>query len=411
MKVHKTLFALILIVALLAIMPSGVSLAGDNAGAVAVFLNEEMLAFSSTDGYGVPYVDGNGRTQVPVRKVLESLGAGLLYDSEAQIVNVRKDGISVDIPIGERYILINGEKTETDTEAVIIQGRTYMPIRAVAEALGYRVYWRSVKKAVYIFDAEEIAGFSIRDPDGYFSLKLEMIRDFDSYDPGSKYLSGFILVEKDMDGKKVLFEEVDENGNVTITKSLFIENELFNGLKAGEIRAVTSYPHSYPDGDAYQVMAADRRSVLVFEFVPIGYWYATPGFFFGGIDDERSQSMSRLNGLRFFLSLNNLEDFSLQFKPVEVDFQIVKVTDSVDELVVSHKAYFPGITLQSLYLYMYDLPNWDFRDKNGELVTPGRYAQQIVLPKYYEYSAEGSEEYIREEPRTNAYRFEFTISD
>ena len=83
------------------------------------------------------------------------MGVDLGYNAETQIVYLRKEGATVEIPVGERYILINGKKTEIDTEAVIIQGRTYLPIRAVAETFGYKVYWRSVSKDVYIYDTEQ----------------------------------------------------------------------------------------------------------------------------------------------------------------------------------------------------------------------------------------------------------------
>ena len=132
---------------------------------VAFAQNEIIIAVDSNkvefnDDIGYPFVDGNNRTQVPFRATLEKYGATVSWDNEGRIASAAKDGITVQIPIGEKYILKNDEKIETDTVALISENRTYLPIRAVIEAFGSDVQWDSALQTVVItteaIDAEKI---------------------------------------------------------------------------------------------------------------------------------------------------------------------------------------------------------------------------------------------------------------
>ncbi len=104
---------------------------------IAVVIDGRAVAF--TDGTGYPFIDENGRTQVPLRAVMEAFGANVGWNGEAAVV--QKDGRTVTVPIGENRILIDGQSSATDTAARVINGRTYLPIRAVLEAFGADVAW------------------------------------------------------------------------------------------------------------------------------------------------------------------------------------------------------------------------------------------------------------------------------
>ena len=93
------------------------------------------------DSYGYPFIDGNGRTQVPFRRTMETFGCTVSWHPLRRIATAKKDGVTVDVPIGRNYILVNGTKVTIDSAALIQNGRTYLPIRAVAEAFGAMVTW------------------------------------------------------------------------------------------------------------------------------------------------------------------------------------------------------------------------------------------------------------------------------
>lgn len=85
----------------------------------------------------------NNRSMYPFRECLEKMGAFVMWDSANRIAIGELDGVTVEFPIDFNYYYINGEKHYMDTAAYISNGRTYIPIRFAAEALGFKVEWES----------------------------------------------------------------------------------------------------------------------------------------------------------------------------------------------------------------------------------------------------------------------------
>ena len=100
-------------------------------------INGEMFD-GSADNLGAPYIDSAWRTMVPVRVLAESFGADVEYADN--VVTIVDGDTTVVMNIGEETYTVNGEEQTMDTAAVIGDGdRTYVPVRFVAEALGYSV--------------------------------------------------------------------------------------------------------------------------------------------------------------------------------------------------------------------------------------------------------------------------------
>ena len=115
---------------------------------IGVTIDGKSVVFPS--GYGKPYIDSNNRTLVPLRGVTESFGAAVSWDNATSTAIVEKNGITVQVPVGQTYILVNGVSVTNDTSAVIKDGRTYLPIRAVLEAFGAGVSWDNVNRTVVV---------------------------------------------------------------------------------------------------------------------------------------------------------------------------------------------------------------------------------------------------------------------
>ncbi|NMA50197.1 MAG: hypothetical protein GX947_10625 [Tissierellia bacterium] len=115
---------------------------------VTLVLDNRELVFSQEDGFGVPYINEKNRTMIPLRKPLEAIGAKVTYDEINRMVRAEKDDITVEIPIGKNSILVNGRELEIDTVAIIEGDRSYIPLRAVIEAFGYKVEWHNNSSTV-----------------------------------------------------------------------------------------------------------------------------------------------------------------------------------------------------------------------------------------------------------------------
>ncbi|WP_018132125.1 stalk domain-containing protein [Effusibacillus pohliae] len=82
------------------------------------------------------------RTFVPFRALLEALGANVWWDGATRTAYANKDGVTVRIPIGSKLVYRNGQAIQMDVEAQLVQNRTLIPLRFVSEALGAQVDWK-----------------------------------------------------------------------------------------------------------------------------------------------------------------------------------------------------------------------------------------------------------------------------
>ncbi|MCI9626354.1 MAG: copper amine oxidase N-terminal domain-containing protein [Clostridia bacterium] len=93
------------------------------------------------DNAAVMPFEEDDRTFLPVRFLAEALGAQVDWDEDSQTATVKKDGDTVEVTIGSDRIRINGKVQTIDAAARTKDNRTFLPVRAVAEALGQKVTW------------------------------------------------------------------------------------------------------------------------------------------------------------------------------------------------------------------------------------------------------------------------------
>lgn len=96
----------------------------------------------------------NSRVLVPLRVIAENLGASVAYEADEKRVNIKKGDISMTLVIGDDTIWYSDmEKSgpiAIDAPAEIQNGRTMVPLRAVAELFDMNVKWDGKTRAVYI---------------------------------------------------------------------------------------------------------------------------------------------------------------------------------------------------------------------------------------------------------------------
>jgi len=96
-----------------------------------------------------------GRTLLPIRWVAEPLGASIGWDANEKKVTVSLKDTIIELWIGKNIARVNGVDTPIDPNnpkvvPMIIQGRTMLPVRFVAENLGCKVDWDANTKTVTI---------------------------------------------------------------------------------------------------------------------------------------------------------------------------------------------------------------------------------------------------------------------
>lgn len=115
---------------------------------VSVIVNGQSVDYSG--GYGEPFLSDEGRTMVPVRGTAEAYGCTVEWDGANYQAIVAYENHYVIIPINQSYVITDFGTVKMDTWARIIENRTYLPIRYVMEAVGAEVGWIASSRTVTI---------------------------------------------------------------------------------------------------------------------------------------------------------------------------------------------------------------------------------------------------------------------
>lgn len=156
MKIKKVIAQILAAVVLFTSMCFGnyAVLAEDN---VTVTVNGNKLNFDQ------PPIIKDGRTLVPLRAIFEALGAEVLWLEDKQAVAAQSGDTTIVMQIGKNKFgkmtsSDDGVFYDLDVPPEIINGRTLVPARAVAEALDCSVNWDGSTQTVTISSEKWISG-------------------------------------------------------------------------------------------------------------------------------------------------------------------------------------------------------------------------------------------------------------
>ena len=82
-----------------------------------------------------PFISNN-RTMLPIRFVAEALGFKVEWDDPTRTVILTDKDTIVKIPVDTNQIIVNGKVFESDTAPILKSNRTMLPIANIARALG-----------------------------------------------------------------------------------------------------------------------------------------------------------------------------------------------------------------------------------------------------------------------------------
>lgn len=141
MKLFKKLLVLLTMMAML----FGMSITSASASAQpGLAIDGKTISISSS--YGTPFIDSANRMQVPIRVIAEKLGANVSWDKNTQTAGING---TIKIKVGSAAINTASGTITMDTTAVIHNGRVYIPLRAMANVLGFEVSATSQNGTVF----------------------------------------------------------------------------------------------------------------------------------------------------------------------------------------------------------------------------------------------------------------------
>lgn len=120
----------------------------------------------------------NERTMVPLRTIFESIGAEVEWDEQTRTITSKKDGTTVEMEIDSYDMYINGEAVTLEAAPTIIDSRTLVPVRAVAESFGADVSWEDGSRTVIILnDAKDSVVNAVIDVEDYGEIQLMLFEN------------------------------------------------------------------------------------------------------------------------------------------------------------------------------------------------------------------------------------------
>ncbi len=126
------------------------------AGETVVFTigsNDYMIGAVKMTSDVAPYINENGRTMLPLRALANALGvtdSQIIWSDAEHSVVIFKGDATLKVVIGQMFFNKNGVLVPMDTKAVIMNSRTFLPLRAMGEALGATITWDEATRTVTV---------------------------------------------------------------------------------------------------------------------------------------------------------------------------------------------------------------------------------------------------------------------
>lgn len=185
----------------------------------------------------------NGRTLVPIRFVAEELGAEVNWNDKDKKVTIEKDNQIIGLKIGSRLVF-NQRETKTyylsDITPKIIDGRTFVPLRLVSNALGIEIEWDEENRMINadssknsniepFFSVEFTTLNSGQVVDGKTNLQIEFSDENLTNAKEIKYLlldpetaEGFVIARgKDITGKYTWIANLQDKGEKVLVAGIY----------------------------------------------------------------------------------------------------------------------------------------------------------------------------------------------
>ncbi|MBE7049949.1 MAG: copper amine oxidase N-terminal domain-containing protein [Ruminococcaceae bacterium] len=132
-------------------------------------MNVDGSAKAIDTGIGTTPVIKDGRTLIPVRAVVEEMGGTVDWDAANNMAILSYSGKTIKLVINSNIAYLNDVKETLDVAPVVMNGRTMLPIRFIAESFGFDVDWRELTQQIVI------TGNSVKDDDKNVSINYALL--------------------------------------------------------------------------------------------------------------------------------------------------------------------------------------------------------------------------------------------
>ena len=129
----------------------------------------------STENHETPPILRDNRLFLPVRSVTEAMGYKVDWKGESRTVTVG----DVEMVVGEKEFVANGEKKTMDVAPFIEKNRTYVPLRFLAEGMKLPVAWDGKNRAAVVGAYKSAPAFKPEKTVTYGNVTFSLPKDWE----------------------------------------------------------------------------------------------------------------------------------------------------------------------------------------------------------------------------------------
>lgn len=257
MRSMKRVLSMILVIALTLSLCLPLAHAQDNS--IKVMLNGEYVEFD------VQPQLVNDRTMVPFRAIFEAMGATVEWNHDLWQAIGEKDGKRVSMIIDTNEVVVNNNGEEKiihiDQAPILVDGRTLVPVRFVAEAFDKIVAWDNDERTVIIFDLQYFVDkLKEKAPNfyEYISTANAIPENFKANDE-----FGFALEMKDNETKENVKVSVEgDMESIVNTTDAYVGLDTEIEVDTSDENAIVDFNLDFYFKDSYMIIKTDLLDLM-----------------------------------------------------------------------------------------------------------------------------------------------------
>ncbi len=262
----KKIVSFILTMAILLTALSACAASTDCVTIVLQIGNSQMRVNEKAQALDCEPVIVNDRTLVPIRAVIEAMGGNVLWEQETKTATLNYGDDEIKLTIGDTTAYLNDEPNVLDTAPAIINDRTMLPIRFIAESFSFEVTWNNETREITIEKLTEENNMNNQ-------IKIKV-------------------------GDKILTATLAENSSAEALKELLSENDItINMSDYGNFEKVGSLGTSLPTND--ERITTEPGDLILYQGNSITIYYDKNTWSFtrlGKIDDVTQSELKEILG-------------------------------------------------------------------------------------------------------------------
>lgn len=116
---------------------------------VNVIVKGKLLEGQSNDRWATGFIK-DGRTYIPLRAVGENLGYTVKYSTKDKKIDVTNSKHYISMTIGSTVLNADKKKVTMDVAPILVNSKTYLPARYLVEAMNETVQWDAKNRVVLL---------------------------------------------------------------------------------------------------------------------------------------------------------------------------------------------------------------------------------------------------------------------